>query len=103
MNKKLLIAGVFALAGLYAGMAQAADETAYKTACAAAEEARKMAAEMKFEWTTIEPLIAKAGDAAAAGDFAKAVKLCDTARFQGEAAVAQAKREADDWRAAVIK
>ena len=102
MKKTLLIAGVLAMAGLGAAPAQAADEAAAKASCTAAEEARKMAAELKFEWTTTQPLIAKGMEAASKGEYAHAVKLCDEARMQGEAAVAQAKNQADAWRAAVV-
>lgn len=103
MSKKFLIAAALAVAGLQAGAAQAADEAAYKAACDAAEQARKMSAELKYEWTTTEGLIEKAGEAAKAGDFAKAVSLCDEAKAEGEAAVFQAKQQADVWRSAVVK
>lgn len=103
MNKQRLIAGALVLAAFSAGSVQAADEAAYAKACAAAEEARKMSAELKYEWNTVGPMIAKANDAAKAGDFAKAAKMCDEARKQGEASVAQAKKQADAWRAAVVK
>jgi hypothetical protein len=103
MKNQRLIAGLAMLAALWATTALAADQQAYMKACAAAEEARKMAVELKFEWNTIEPLIAKAGEAASAGDYDKAVKLCEEARRHGEASVAQAKHEADAWRAAVVK
>ncbi len=103
MHKKYVIAGALILAGFQAGLAQAADEAAYKAACDAAEEARKMSAELKYEWNTVAPLIEKAGAAATAGDFGKAVSLCDEARLQSEAAVAQARQQADDWRSAVVK
>jgi hypothetical protein len=42
-------------------------------------------------------------EAASKGEYAHAVKLCDEAMMQGEAAVAQAKNQADAWRAAVVK
>jgi len=103
MRKTILIAGALAIAGLHTGLAQAADAAAYKAACDAAEEARKMSAELKYEWTTLAPLIEKAGEAAATGDYAKAVSLCNEAEAQGEAAVAQAKQQADAWRSAVVK
>ena len=103
MRKTILIAGALVVAGMQAGLAQAADEAAYKASCAAAEEARQMAAELKYEWTTLKPLIEKAGEAAAAGDFAKAVSLCDEAKAQGEAAVFQARQQADGWRSAVVQ
>lgn len=103
MKKKLLIAGAFAAVGLQAGIAQAADEAAAKAACAAGEDARKAAAEAKFEWTTTQPLIAKGMEAIAAGDFAQAIVLCDEAKKQGDAAVAQAKQQGEAWKAAVPK
>ena len=90
MKNQRLIAGLTMLTTLWATTALAADQQAYMKACAAAEEARKMAAELKFEWNTV-------------GDYGKAVKLCEEARLQGEASVAQAKHEADAWRAAVVK
>jgi hypothetical protein len=103
MSKKYLIAGVLLVAGLQTGLAQAADQAAYKAACNAAEEARKMSAELKYEWNTLQPLIDKANEAAKAGDFAKAVSLCNEAKLQGEAAVFQARQQADEWRSAVVK
>jgi hypothetical protein len=103
MKNQRLIAGLTLLASLWAGAALAADEQAYTKACAAAEEARTMAAELNYEWNTVAPLIAKAGESASAGDYGKAVKLCNEARHQSEASIAQAKHEADAWRAAVVK
>jgi len=103
MTKQILIAGAALLVALSVAPAQAANEAGYTASCAAAEEARKMAAELHYEWNTVAPLIAKAGAAAKGGDFAKAVKLCDEARLQSEASVAQAKKQADAWRAAVVK
>lgn len=103
MRKTLLIAGVCTIAGLTAGLAHAADEADAKAACAAAEEARQAAAELKFEWNTTQPLIAKGMEAVAAGNFDQAVSFCNEAEFQGEAAVAQANAQADLWREAVVK
>ena len=91
----LMLATGTALAG--AGTADA------DAAIAAAEAARKAAAEAKFEWNTTAPLIEEAKAAAAAGDFDKAVDLATKAKFQGDAAVAQAKHEAEAWKGAVIR
>lgn len=101
MTRKNWIAPIaaIALAGVVAMPAQAADEAAYKAACDAAEASRKAAAEARYEWNTTVKLINKAGEAAAGGDFAKAVKLCGEAQKQGELALAQAKRESTDWKA----
>jgi hypothetical protein len=103
MNKRDILAAAAILATLAAAPAQASDEAAYNKSCEAAEEARKMSAELKYEWNTVAPLIAKAGEAAKSGDFAKAAALCDEARKQAEASVAQSRKQADAWRAAVVK
>lgn len=103
MKHPFRIAGVALLIALMSGPSFAADEKAYVSACAAAEEARKISAELRYEWNTIAPLMKKADEAAAAGDFGKAVKLCDEARLQSEAAIAQAKKQADVWKAAVVR
>ncbi len=101
MTKKNWIAPIAAaaLVGLAAVPAQAADEAAYKAACEAAESARQAAAEARYEWNTTAKLIKKAGESAAGGDFDKAIKLCGEAQKQGELALAQAKRESEDWKA----
>jgi hypothetical protein len=105
MSNKNFTAAMLAttLTALLAMPSQAADEAGYKAACEAAEAARKAAAEALYEWTTTAPLIKKADEAAAGGDYDKAVKLCDEARQQGDLAVAQARREAEDWKTQVVK
>lgn len=103
MKHAIQIAVVALLIGLTSAPSMAADKKAYMSACAAAEATRKKAAELRYEWNTIAPMMKKAEDAAAAGDYDKAVKLCDEARMHGEAAVAQAKEQADVWKAAVIR
>ena len=105
MSKKnwIAAAAATAFAALLAMPALAADEAGYKAACEAAEAARKAAAEAKYEWNTTAPLIKKADAAAADSDFSKAIKLCEEARQQGELALAQAKREAEDWKSEVVR
>ncbi len=103
MKQKTMIAGVAMLIGLSWGTAMAGDAKAYEAACAAAEEARKVSAELKYEWNTIAPLIDKAKEAAEDGEFDKAAKLCEEARLHGEAAIAQAKDQAQAWKAAVVR
>ena len=103
MKHPKIIVGVALLVGLVSGTSMAADKKAYEASCAAAEEARKMSAEMRYEWNTIAPLMAKADEAAGAGDYDKAVKLCEEARLHSEAAIAQAKKQADMWKAAVVR
>lgn len=105
MSKKNWPAAVAAtaLAALLSMPSQAADEAEYKAACAAAEAARKAAAEALYEWNTTAPLIKKADAAAADSDFSKAIKLCDEARQQGELALDQARREAENWKSEVVR
>lgn len=105
MPKKNWMAAVAAtaLTALLAMPSQAADEAGYKAACEAAEAARKAAAEARYEWNTTAPLIKKADEAAAGADYDKAAKLCNEARLQGELALAQSRREAEDWKSQVVK
>ncbi|MGB5512522.1 MAG: hypothetical protein WBM87_12490 [Woeseiaceae bacterium] len=103
-NKNWMAAvAVTALTALLAIPAQAADEAGYKAACEAAEAARKAAADARYEWNTTAPLLEKADAAAAGGDYDKAAKLCNEARQQGELALAQSRREAEDWKSQVVK
>lgn len=103
MKQKITIAGIAVLIGLSWGTSMAGDAKAYEAACAAAEDARKASAELKYEWNTIAPLIKKAKAAAEEGEYDKATKLCEEARLHGEAAIEQAKTQADRWKAAVIR
>lgn len=103
MKHPLMIAGIALCIGLMAGTSMAADKKAYKAACAAAEEARKASAELRYEWNTIAPLMKKADAAADSGDYDKAAKLCEEARLHSEAAIAQARKQADMWKAAVLR
>ncbi|MDH3920967.1 MAG: hypothetical protein OEU25_22625 [Rhodospirillales bacterium] len=105
MTRKLWIvsAATIVCSGLNVGTALAADQAAYDAACKAAESARQSAAEMRYEWNTIKPLIEKAGVAAQAGDYERAVKLCDEARKHGEEAIAQAKHESEAWKLSAVR
>ena len=92
-----------ALLLLAAGPVLAAGKGDAETAIAAAEAARKAAADLHYEWNTIAPLIDEAKAAVAAGDFDKAVALASQAKFQGDAAVAQARHESSAWKDAVVR
>ena len=85
------------------GSAFAASKADAEAASAAAEAARAAAAEAKFEWNTTGPLIDKAKAAVEAGSFDEAVALANTAKMQGDAAVAQAKNQGEAWKGAVIR
>ncbi len=74
-------------------------EMEYKTA----DRWRMAAADAGYEWIETEKLLQQAREAHDAGDFELAFELVDKARFQGEAAVKQAEREADAWRRRVLR
>ncbi|HAJ92910.1 MAG TPA: hypothetical protein DCO71_09915 [Gammaproteobacteria bacterium] len=59
------------------------------TAIANANDAIKAAKSNDWIWRDTEKFAAQAGEAAAAGDDAKAIKLANKAQFEAEAAVEQ--------------
>lgn len=60
-------------------------------AIAAAEDARKAAAEVGFEWRDTKKMIKEAQAALDAGEKEKAMKLADAAKMQGEMGLKQAE------------
>lgn len=62
-------------------------------AIAAAEEARKAAAAVGYEWRDTAKMIKKAKDLAAKGKSEEAMKLARKAEEQGKDALAQYRRE----------
>ncbi len=90
------------LAGL-AGGVSAADKATFDAAYAAAEEARKGAAAVKYEWRDTRKILKRAEAAAAKGDYAQGVALANEARAQGEAAQQQAGEQDKLWRSFVVK
>lgn len=94
--KKLIVTSTFCL---FCALAQAeAGKDSFDAAYQAAETARQQAAAAGYEWRDTSKLLSEAKDAAAAGDYAAAVKLADEAKLQGELAVQQAAHEADAWK-----
>ena len=85
MKLKLLLAtlALTVSAGAMAGKTQDAID--------AAKKAKKEAAAVGFEWTTMGALIKKAEKAAKAGKDKKAIKLANTVVFQSKAALKQAE------------
>jgi len=67
---------------------------AFDQEIAAAEQARKGAAKVGFEWRDTGKMIKKARTAANSSHYDKAIKLAKKARFQGEAGQQQAKGQA---------
>ena len=83
-----------------AGISYASD---FEERLAEVEVLRKAAAAAQAEWLATGRLLDEARAFAAAGDEEKALELVAKARFQAEAAIAQAKREAEAWQQRVIQ
>ena len=92
MPKKILILCATA-ALMLGGPVFAADKGAAETAIAEAKAAGEVAKAAKGEWRDTAKMVKGAEDALAAGEFDEAVKLAGKAKFQYEAAEAQAKAE----------
>src|SRR5271155_3843761 len=88
---------LFCLAGAARAASTAAD---YKTALAAAEAAEIEAGSLNNRWTTTEQALAAAKMAAAANDFDAAVKDAQQAEALAKASIAQAREQAEAWKAA---
>lgn len=71
------------------------------SACGAAENSRKAAAQAQMEWTTTGKLIKAAKKAIGKGDFDKATKACNKAKLEGETSVKQAAIESVAWKSRV--
>ena len=81
----------------------ASDEATFKVAYEAAVAARKAAVEVGFEWRDTRKMLRQARKLAKKGEYAKAVKLANQARRQGELGMVQAEEQETAWRAAVLK
>lgn len=68
-----------------------------------AEQLRLQAAAKGYEWIGTADLLEQAAEEAEAGNTEAALALTEEARFQSEAALQQAEREADAWRRRVVK
>jgi hypothetical protein len=108
--KKLMIFGalVFALSGcsMFGGgegggdSMAGGDAAAAKAAIAAAEAALDKARSVEGEWRDAKKkMVKKAKAAASKGDYKKAIKLADMAKFQGEMGYKQAmeQKNASPW------
>jgi hypothetical protein len=83
--------------------ARAADsEAEFKSAYAAAEAAAAEAGRKRNQWTTTQASLANAQQAAAIGDFDRAVALSKAAEALARASIFQAEREQDAWQAIEI-
>lgn len=107
--KKLMIFGalVFALSGCswFSGgsegdSAASGDAAAAKTAIASAEAALKKARGVEGEWRDAKKkMVKKAKAAASKGEYEKAIKLANKAKFEGEMGYTQAmeQKNAAPW------
>ena len=105
-RRRLLAAAVVAAAlatGVWPSLASADDAGAFKAAYESAEAARKAAAEVGFEWRDTKKMIRLAKKLAEKGEYARAIRLADRARRQGELGVMQAREQETAWKAAVVK
>lgn len=70
---------------------------------AEADQRRAEADRAGAEWLETGKLLEQARELADAGDHDAALSLVEQARFQAEAAIRQAEREAEAWRDRVVK
>ncbi len=108
MLKYIVFVSVFVfvilLALFFVAPASSAEtEASFNDAYQAADRARKKAASLGHEWRHTRKLLKRAKAAAKKGDYDKAVRLANQARFEGDAAADQAMSQADLWRDAVPK
>ncbi len=73
----------------------AATKANYEAAMAAAKEAQKKADSVGGEWRDVAKFLSQAELAAESGDYAKAIKLANMAKFQCEAGYKQAISQMD--------
>ncbi|MFT4649937.1 MAG: hypothetical protein ACI8XX_000560 [Polaribacter sp.] len=98
INKRIASIATGLLISVSSSIAIADAKSDAVSACGAAESSRKAAAQVQMEWTTTGKLIKAAKKAIEKGDFDKAIKACNKAKFQGEVSVKQAAIEAVAWK-----
>ena len=97
------VAAAALAAGAWGPPVPADDAATFEAAYEAGEAARKAAAEVGFEWRDTRRMLRNAKRLAGKGEYAKAVKLANQAKRQGELGVMQAREQETAWRAAVVK
>ena len=94
MFKTLTIAATLALMTACASTPESTGSAdAYDKALSEAKTAQAAAKKVNNQWFYKEDLVKQAEPAAAAGDYAKATKLAEKAKFQGDMAVKQAAEQ----------
>jgi len=102
-TKMRLLITLLSLLCLARAATAASTEADYKAAMAAAAAAEQQAGSLKNQWTVTEQALAAATKAAAANDFDTAVKQAQQAEALAKASIAQAKEQAEAWKAAVVR
>ena len=98
MLKKLCLPVVLSFGLLFSAVGHSDD---FAVAWEAADQARKEAGKVGYEWRDTAKLLKKAQAAAEKGEMAKAMKLVAQAHEQAEDGIAQAARESELWMARV--
>ncbi len=101
--KTCLVAVAMTVTAICSLSISAATVDEFNAAFAEANETRKMANSLGYEWRDTAKILKQAAEAAEQGDLDKAMKLIEQAKFQSEAAITQANREKDLWVGRVIR
>lgn len=101
MRSLLLISGLLLAASTPA--LAAASQADFNAAYTAAEAAEKQAGTLQDQWTTTEADLKAAKQAAAAGNYDKAVAAAKEAEALAKASIAQATSEKTRWKDAEIR
>ena len=105
MMKNLSLAVVVVVALAAGGTVSAEQFTVeqFNVAFVEANDLRKKSGELAHEWRDTAKMLKSAQMAAQEGDLEKAMKLIAEAKFQSEAAINQAEREARLWVGRVVR
>ena len=100
MNHQNIFAGIALATVLVSGCASygtanAATQESYNAALADAKNSLQLASKANYEWRDSGKILKKADAAAKAGDYSKALKLAEQAKYQGDRALAQSKDQID--------
>ena len=101
--KICLFAVTMTVTAIFSWSVSAATVDEFNAAFADANETRKMANSLGYEWRDTAKILKQAAEAAQQGDLDKAMELVAQAKFQGETAISQANREKDLWVGRVIR
>ena len=101
INRAFVTSLIVLSMGLFSVSIQAATMEEFNAAWEAADQARKKAGSVGFEWRDTKKTLDSARTAAEDGNLDKAMKLTAVAHEQGNDAYAQYEREQTNWMARV--